>query len=103
MELYAHIYKSKLGNLYLLQSTRLEGADKIVFYWTGCMVTYSGSNIVILQSSVIEGENKKDVLSKINEAEKKLQEFVEYDTVVSIHPIDGIPVGTNGTIVHVPN
>lgn len=38
MELYAHIYKSKLGNLYLLQSTRLEGADKIVFYWTGCMV-----------------------------------------------------------------
>ena len=77
MELYAHIYKSKLGNLYLLQSTRIDVGDKVVFYWTGCMVTHSGSDIIMLPScSVVKGENKKDVLSKINEREKKFMYII---------------------------
>lgn len=71
MEVYAHIYKAKSGNLYLLKSEHLENGKLLC--WTGVPIHESrkGYDLAMTQQ-VYKGNKKKDVLKQIqNEINQK--------------------------------
>jgi len=71
MEVYAHIYKTKSGELYLLKSEHLENGKLLC--WTGIPINESrkGYDLEMTQK-VYKGNKKKDVLKQIqNENQNK--------------------------------
>ena len=64
MEVYAHIYKSKSGELYLLKSEHLENGKLLC--WTGVKIMESRKGYdFALSLNVHKGNKKKDVLREI--------------------------------------
>ena len=64
MEVYAHIYKTKSGELYLLKSEDLENGKLLC--WTGVEIVESRKGYdIALSLQVHKGNKKKDVLKEI--------------------------------------
>lgn len=64
MQVVSHIYKSKTGRLYLLQSENLENGKLLC--WTGVELLEKPDGLIYIPSSrVYKGALKKDVLKQI--------------------------------------
>lgn len=70
MEVYAHIYKTKSGELYLLKSEHLENGKLLC--WTGVEIVESRKGYdIALSLQVHKGNKKNDVIKQIKEINQK--------------------------------
>ena len=70
MQVVSHIYKSKLGRLYMLEPQKLENGKLIC--WVGTEIIESRKGYEFMMSNkVFKGALKKDVINEIKSSENQ--------------------------------